>query len=234
MNDLDPKTRPAYLRRITIRDRAADTGEDAPVHVGDFVLLDDEEHKGLVWLAEGWTAEGSSVDGSIVSFYVDASRATIGRVIDAATGKFDPFCLDGIPVLVPRDCEWEIVERDDLPDLVHVHVFVREFQFLSAPDPAQAPIAQTIGEAIGEASMCWSERPTGVFDSTRASGIVDRLVARFSRAAAPSQAAGDRVTDGGIVGTLVRCEECSGDGLLLKPDRAPMLSSPDPQREVDA
>ena len=35
---------------------------------------------------------------------------------------------------------------------------------------------QSIGEAIGEASMCWSETPSGVFDSTRASAIVDRLI----------------------------------------------------------
>lgn len=53
-------------------------------------------------------------------------------------------------------------------------------------------------------------------------------------AAALSQAAGDRVTDGGIVGTLVRCEECGGGGLLHKPDRAAMPSSPEPPREVDA
>ena len=29
--------------------------------------------------------------------------------------------------------------------------------------------------AIGEASMCWSTVPTGVFDSTRASDISERL-----------------------------------------------------------
>jgi len=33
-----------------------------------------------------------------------------------------------------------------------------------------------LGEAIGEVSMCWSETPKGVFDSERASKIVDRLV----------------------------------------------------------
>lgn len=40
---------------------------------------------------------------------------------------------------------------------------------------------EEVGEAIGEASMCWSETPTGVFDSTRASAIVDRIVNRFDR-----------------------------------------------------
>jgi len=33
-----------------------------------------------------------------------------------------------------------------------------------------------IGEAIGEASMCWSETPSGVFDSSRASLLVDRIL----------------------------------------------------------
>lgn len=40
---------------------------------------------------------------------------------------------------------------------------------------------QLIGEAIGEASMCWGEMPTGVFDSTRASKIVDRVVAALEK-----------------------------------------------------
>lgn len=33
-----------------------------------------------------------------------------------------------------------------------------------------------MGIAIGEASMCWSELPGGVFDSTKASALVDRIV----------------------------------------------------------
>jgi hypothetical protein len=33
-----------------------------------------------------------------------------------------------------------------------------------------------IGEAIGEASMCWSETPRGIFNSERAGKIVDELV----------------------------------------------------------
>lgn len=41
-------------------------------------------------------------------------------------------------------------------------------------------IRQTIGEAVGEASMCWDPRPGHqVFDSTQASFIVDRLVNLF-------------------------------------------------------
>lgn len=42
-----------------------------------------------------------------------------------------------------------------------------------------AEIRELIGQAIGEASMCWSETPTGVFDSTRAASIVEKLAAHF-------------------------------------------------------
>ena len=42
--------------------------------------------------------------------------------------------------------------------------------------PATATrLAEAIGQAIGEASMCWSPTPTGVFDSTRASSVLDDL-----------------------------------------------------------
>lgn len=37
-------------------------------------------------------------------------------------------------------------------------------------------LREIVGQAIGEASMCWSEIPQGEFDSTRASAIVDRVV----------------------------------------------------------
>lgn len=36
-------------------------------------------------------------------------------------------------------------------------------------------IKREIGEAIGEGSMCWDPIPTGVFDATRASAIVERV-----------------------------------------------------------
>ena len=38
---------------------------------------------------------------------------------------------------------------------------------------------ELVGIAIGEASMCWSEVPSGVFDSTKAKELVDRIVAAF-------------------------------------------------------
>jgi hypothetical protein len=42
---------------------------------------------------------------------------------------------------------------------------------------------ELVGMSIGRASMCWSEAPKGVFDSTTASQLVDRIL----EAAYPSQ-----------------------------------------------
>lgn len=36
-------------------------------------------------------------------------------------------------------------------------------------------VRELIGIAVGEASMCWSEIPTSVFDSDKAVDVVDRL-----------------------------------------------------------
>lgn len=39
---------------------------------------------------------------------------------------------------------------------------------------------EELGEIIGEASMCWKEIPTGVFDSDRAVKLIDRLESLLS------------------------------------------------------
>ena len=42
-------------------------------------------------------------------------------------------------------------------------------------------IENKIGEILGEASMCWTELPTGIFDSKKASKLVDEIVAIIYR-----------------------------------------------------
>lgn len=42
--------------------------------------------------------------------------------------------------------------------------------------------------------------------------------ARFILGESPPPAPGDRLVDGGIPGTVIRCAKCSGDGVLLDPD----------------
>lgn len=46
-------------------------------------------------------------------------------------------------------------------------------------DVQDQELKEIIGIAIGEASMCWSEPPKGVFDSTRAIEISNRLLKAF-------------------------------------------------------
>lgn len=43
-------------------------------------------------------------------------------------------------------------------------------------------LKELIFQALGEASMCWSEPPSGVFDSTRAKAIGDRVIESLSNA----------------------------------------------------
>ena len=40
---------------------------------------------------------------------------------------------------------------------------------------------EKIGEIIGEASMCWSETPTGIFQSDKAVTLIDKLEAIASQ-----------------------------------------------------
>lgn len=54
------------------------------------------------------------------------------------------------------------------------------FEFTERPgEPLTLEAA--VFEAIGYASMCWTERPTGVFDDTRAAAVGHALVARIRR-----------------------------------------------------
>ncbi len=63
-------------------------------------------------------------------------------------------------------------------------------------DVAEAKLKQIIGEAIGQASMCWKPYPTGNFDSTRAAEICDGVIGLIRAASTPSaevQALRDKV-----------------------------------------
>ena len=47
--------------------------------------------------------------------------------------------------------------------------------------PGEEELRRLVFEALGEASMCWSERPKGVFDSVHAKRIGDELIAAIKR-----------------------------------------------------
>lgn len=44
-----------------------------------------------------------------------------------------------------------------------------------------ASVEELLGQLAGAASMCWTPRPAGVFDSTRASEFVDLALARLKQ-----------------------------------------------------
>lgn len=46
---------------------------------------------------------------------------------------------------------------------------------------AEPSIEELIGQSLGEASVCWSQTPQGVFDSTKCKAILDRIMARLNR-----------------------------------------------------
>lgn len=77
------------------------------------------------------------------------------------------------------------VKRQDHPGTIH-----EDFDGKTVDDAAQrkrifdwttaTPIETAVGEAVGLASACWEKlENAGVFDSTRASQIVDELVEYF-------------------------------------------------------
>jgi hypothetical protein len=41
-------------------------------------------------------------------------------------------------------------------------------------------LRRIIGEAVGEASLQWEPKPSGIFDSSAASALVDRTVAQLA------------------------------------------------------
>lgn len=78
------------------------------------------------------------------------------------------------------------------------------------------PIVQAIGEAIGAASMCWVPIPEGVFDSERASEIVDVLLGYLGHRAPLVHAdlkGGDTVL---VLGTVVkRVDDSEGEPAVV-------------------
>jgi hypothetical protein len=63
-------------------------------------------------------------------------------------------------------------------------------------------LREVIGIAIGEASMCWSELPKGVFDSIKASALVDRILL------ACDQALREAVEEERFIPGQFRCAKC--------------------------
>ena len=55
------------------------------------------------------------------------------------------------------------------------HPVQMPFEFQRGHD-GSLPVESAVFQALGAASMCWSETPKGIFDSTRAKEIGDKLL----------------------------------------------------------
>lgn len=78
---------------------------------------------------------------------------------------------------------------------------------------------QWVGEALGAASMCWSETPKGVFDSTRAAAIADALLGQFKlmlRAFVDESERRRKVSDGYLLERLSQIEDLHYDEETLE------------------
>jgi hypothetical protein len=55
------------------------------------------------------------------------------------------------------------------------------FAFVPATGRERVTLEEAVFQALGAASMCWSETPKGTFDSTRAKEIGDALLEVIAR-----------------------------------------------------
>lgn len=136
---------------------------------------------------------------------------------------FDFFTADGVP------SGWYVVKRAQLifppppktfcsMDCLHqwsskqLREEVKQAEQVPSPEESieetmnipRHTLKALIQTALGEASMCWSEQPTGVFDSERADEIADRLIAAIEGNVS-QESEGDRIMFG------------SGNPLLARP-----------------
>lgn len=71
----------------------------------------------------------------------------------------------------------EEMEEDALGEYVKLSDVENLIVALQSPAVPREVLEKAIGEAIGEASMCWEPVPSGVFQSEKAIKIVERLIA---------------------------------------------------------
>lgn len=227
MTDPKPDSRfTQFLRRITFLDMTPDKPGGAPVHVTQSLLLDGVEHRELLDPRFGWQVFALGLTESLVSFVANAEHVNMGTIVGNAEDGHQVIAeraLCGIPVLTPtqEDHPWEVLPEDEVRA-------VQDEWRRTGPDRLTSHGSFGLYDIRGYKAYPYARvaeppKMIRVFLHVREVEVIARR-----------PAAGDRVTDGGIVGTLVRCEQCSGDGLLHKPDPDAMPPAQQPQDEVPA
>lgn len=64
--------------------------------------------------------------------------------------------------------------------LAHEAITTESFEFVPRDKPLQ--MAEMVFQALGAASMCWSEPPSGIFDRSRAREIGLKLLEEIDKA----------------------------------------------------
>lgn len=146
---------------------------------------------------------------------VEIQELTRGATLAGAVTSFDEHTLD------------RMLRRHDLTRawhhrLVDVRVYAAG---VAGADPGWAFPEALAAFGLAEDA---ASRHTALGDARLARDLYDAARRRAASRGRP----GDRVEDGGLMGTLVRCPECGGSGLLHKPDHLP--ESAEPKTELDA
>jgi hypothetical protein len=213
MTDSDPGTTPSsqrnwgsFLQRIAFLDTSPEGPGSPPIHVAQSLLLDGVEHPELLDPRYGWQVFTTGTSETRVSFVANAEYVEMGT---------DHRALCGIPVLCPRqeDAPWEYVSEDEIRA-----VEADWRRYVNRSDLDEDPLYEVRGYRLYPYARV-QEPPKLIRVCVQVREVL--IVAAQPKA-------GDRVTDGGFVGTLVKCEQCSGDGLLHQPDPDQMPSAQEP------
>jgi hypothetical protein len=67
-------------------------------------------------------------------------------------------------------------KQSDRDEVARILPIIEEYAHSVNKDKKEVNIEEAVYQALGEASMCWSELPQGVFDSTKAKDIGEHLL----------------------------------------------------------
>ena len=100
---------------------------------------------------------------------------SLDNLINKFRSKFADGAFENTPIEEYQDNS-EIITTESLSDedsKINYHLQrIKEIKFM-------AELNQLIFEALGEASMCWSETPKGIFDGNKAKIIGDDLISKI-------------------------------------------------------
>lgn len=177
-----------------------------------------------------WAGLISLLDEHYPPGVVDGSSGDPGPRIVALTRELDRWRA----LLTPRDPDTPAPEDDPAEVRARVLAGIRDAEIERLRAERQALSAKLdmldgVADDLDTNADGLPLRPDAERERGMAQGIRETVGMLRALAAAPTPAgpkAGDRVEDGGEMGTLVRCDKCGGGGLLHDPDELPPAVEP--------